>query len=247
MAKLLKWIGGGLGWVAGGPIGALIGFAIGALFEGYNESKTQYKSRKGRFERPQTTKSGFYVTLLVLSASVMKADGRNLKSELDYIKAFLLRQFGETEAQRQLLILRQLLEKDYDLADVCRQIRFYMEYQSRLQLLHYLFGIAKADGVISAEELNTISRIANYMGVTTKDFESIKAMFIVDTNSDYEILEIKPDASDEDVKKAYRRMALKYHPDKVAHLGENVQKAANEKFLKLQKAYDNIKKERNMI
>lgn len=122
-----------------------------------------------------------------------------------------------------------------------------MEYQSRLQLLHYLFGIAKADGYISAEELNTVTKIANYIGVTTKDFESIKAMFIVDTNSDYEILEIKPDASDDEVKKAYRRMALKYHPDKVAHLGEKVQKAANEKFQKLQNAYDNIKKERNMI
>jgi DnaJ like chaperone protein len=84
------------------------------------------------------------------------------------------------------------------------------------------------------------------MGISEKDFESIKAMFFKDTKSAYKILEITPDASDEELKKAYRKMAIKYHPDKVSHLGEDVQKAAKEKFQQLNAAYEAIKKERGL-
>jgi DnaJ like chaperone protein len=71
-------------------------------------------------------------------------------------------------------------------------------------------------------------------------------MFVKDTSSAYKILEITPDANDEELKKAYRRMAMKYHPDKVAHLGQDVQKAANTKFQELIAAYEKIKKERGI-
>ena len=71
-------------------------------------------------------------------------------------------------------------------------------------------------------------------------------MFVKDTGSAYKILEISPDASDEEVKKAYRELAKKYHPDKVAHLGEEVKRAAEEKFTRLNAAYEAIKEERGM-
>jgi DnaJ like chaperone protein len=48
------------------------------------------------------------------------------------------------------------------------------------------------------------------------------------------------------VKKAYRRMAMKYHPDKVSHLGEEFQEVAKDKFQKVHSAFNNIKKSRNM-
>jgi DnaJ like chaperone protein len=84
------------------------------------------------------------------------------------------------------------------------------------------------------------------MGIGTSDFESIQAMFVPNTDSDYKILEIERTATNDEVKKAYRRMAMKYHPDKVSALGEEVENAAKEKFQKVNQAYENIKKERKI-
>src|SRR5690606_27326290 len=133
-----------------------------------------------------------------------------------------------------------------DLSMTGHKNRYYMQYPGRMELLHYLFGIAKADANISKSELDVIQRIASYMAINTPDFFSVKAMFIKETDGDYKILEIEKSASNEEVKTAYRKMAKKNHPDKVAHLGEDVKKGAEERFQKIQTAYENIKKERRM-
>jgi DnaJ like chaperone protein len=119
-----------------------------------------------------------------------------------------------------------------------------MDYSSRLQVLHFLFGIANADGEISKSEVEVITRIANYLGISTKEFDSIRSMFIDNTEAYYTILEIDRNATIEEIKKAYRSMALKYHPDKVGHLGEDIRTAAEEKFKKVNEAYEKIKKEK---
>lgn len=247
MAKFLKWLGGGIGWAAGGPIGALLGFALGSMIEGMQSGQYVYEPQsRPDFNKPQTTPNDFILSLLILASAVMKSDQKVLRSELDFVKRFLLQQFGANEAERQLLILRELLKKEYDLQQIGFQIKQYMEYQSRLQLMHFLFGLAAADAQVGASELRIITQIAGILGISNTDFESIKAMFVKDTTSAYRILEITPDASDDELKKAYRRMALKYHPDRLAHLGDEVQKAANAKFQELNAAYANIKKERGI-
>ncbi len=241
MAKLGKWLGGGLGWALGGPIGAILGFIAGFMYDNMTISSLQNQTR------PDTLRGDFGVSLLILSAAVMKADGKVLKSELEYVKTFFLRQYGLAETQQRMLMLRGILNQEFSLQDVCAQIRYNMEIPLRLQLLHFLFGISMSDGHVHPSEINVISSIASYMGINQKDFESIKAMFVKDTTSAYKILEITPDASDEEVKKAYRKMALKYHPDKVSHLGEDIQKAAKEKFQQLNAAYEAIKKEKGIF
>ncbi len=247
MAKFLKWLGGGIGWAAGGPIGAILGFALGSMIDGMQSGKYEYEPHnQPNFNTPQTTPNDFILSLLILASAVMKSDQKILRSELDYVKRFLLQQFGSDEAERQLLILRELLKKEYDLQQVGVQIKQYMEYPSRLQLMHFLFGLAAADSQVHAAELQLITRIAGILGIRNTDFESIKAMFVKDTTSAYRVLEITPDASDEELKKAYRRMALKYHPDRVAHLGDDVQKAANAKFQDLNASYEQVKKERGI-
>lgn len=249
MTSFLKWIGGGIGWAAGGPLGAIFGFVLGSVIDGISVSSQQYTGNQSDNTpgyKTRTQPGDFTFSLLVLSAAVMKADNKILKSELDFVKRFLVAQFGAQQAEQQLLILRDILSRDVDVTAVSGQIRQYMDYSSRLQLLHYLFGIAGADGAFNQAEISMATRIAQLLGIRQADIDSVKAMFIKDTGSAYKILEITPDANDEEVKKAYRKMALKYHPDRVAHLGEDVQKAANAKFQELNAAYESIKKERGM-
>jgi len=237
MAKYGKWIGGGLGWVLGGPIGGIAGFIFGSMFDGMQSGKHEHK----------VTQTGdFSVSLLVLSAAMMKADGKVLKSELAFVKQFLLQQFGPKKAEQLTLMLRKLLEQDINVRDVSLQIGHYMEYASKLQLLHYLFGIALADGQSHPKEMAMIEAISNYLGISFTDLQSIQAMFVKDPSSAYKILEISSEATDEELKHAYRKMANKYHPDKVGHLGVEIKKAAKEKFQQLNEAYNEIKKQRGI-
>ena len=251
MAKYGKWVGLGLGWALGGPIGGVLGLVFGSMFDGMQSGTYEYKGGghpyvSGDQRRAQTRPGDFAASLVVLAASVMKADGKVLKSELDYVKQFFHQQFGEQLAVENLLLLREVLKQDVNVQEVAQQIRLYMDHASRLQLLHFLFGISSADGHVHTAEVNEIRRISDFLGIRTIDFESIKAMFYKDVYSSYKILEITPDANDEEVKKAYRKMAIKYHPDKVSHLGAEFQKAAKEKFQQVQSAYEQVKKERGM-
>lgn len=243
MAKFGKWIGGGLGWAVGGPIGALLGVFVGTLFD--QSSDVKVTNQKGR-RVYQSTPNDFGASLLVLVAAVMKADGKVLKSELDYVKRFFYKQFGTERTNQHLLVLRELLKKDIPIQEVCLQIKTFTRYPARLQLMHLLFGVAAVDGHVHSLELNVIQQIAANLGIKQADFNSIKAMFFKEVDGDYKILEIDVTVTDIELKKAYRRMAVKYHPDKVAHLGEQYKDSAKEKFQKVQEAYENIKKERGL-
>jgi DnaJ like chaperone protein len=189
------------------------------------------------------------LSLLALSAAVMKADGKILKSELEVVKQFLVRNFGEDEAREQLQMLKSLLEQDIPLNDICFQIKFHMNYSQRLMLLQMLFGISAADGDLHRAEIDLIAKISYWLDISGADYDSVKTMFsgIKQNKADwYQILEIDENASDEEVKKAYRKMAMKHHPDKVSTLGPEIQQAAQEKFRKIQEAYEAIKKDRNL-
>jgi DnaJ like chaperone protein len=256
MAKYGKWIGGGLGWVLGGPIGGLIGFMFGSMFDGIQTSVYQYQSPGegggtpygyGGTTASQTQTGDFTISLLVLAASVMKADGRVAKSELEYVRTFLNRQFGTEVTNQNILMLHEMLQKDFDVREVSQQIGRYMDYSSKLQLLHFLFGISQADGFTHEAEIDVIENISRYINIETGDFNSIKAMFVKDNFKNYKILEVTPDANNDELKKAYRKMATKYHPDKVSHLGADIQNAAKEKFQELNAAYEEIKKERGIV
>lgn len=249
MAKFAKWVGGSLGWVFGGPIGGLIGFALGSMVDEIGGASVVQGGTGGgpRMGYSSASAQGdFTVSLLILTAAVMKGDGKVLKSELDYVKRFLVGNFGEAKTQQMLPVLKQLLEKEIPLRDVCQQIRQFMPEAQRLQMIQYLFGISAADGDVHPREVLIIQTIADYLGVEKADYESIKAMFYRDVDSDYKILEVDESASDEDLKKAYRKMAVKFHPDKVADLGEEAQVAAKERFQKIQDAWENVKKRRGI-
>jgi len=244
MAGFGKWIGGGLGWAFGGPIGALVGFAVGSLFDGSTSSFQPTKTQ----QHGRTTEGDFKMSLLVMIACVMKADGRVMKAELDVAKRFLLTNFGEEGALDALQVLKELLNQPIDEVEVASQINLYMNYSAKLQLLHLLFDIAYSDGEVSAAELNVIRRISQTFGISYADMESLQAPYLknTDVNWAYKALEIEQNATNDEIKKAYRRMAMKYHPDKVSELGEDVKKTATEKFRSINEAYESLKKSRNM-
>lgn len=240
MAKFGKWVGLGLGWALGGPIGGILGLAVGSIFD----SGTTATTSKTRSVRSGTLRGDYAASLLVLIAAVMKADGKVMKSELDYVRRYFVSRFGEDTASEAVVMLRDILKQEIPLRDVTNQLSQRLDYSYRLEMLHFLFGIASADGSVSDSENTVINRISGYMGISGSDFQSIMAMFVSQTDASYKILEIEPTTSDDEVKKAYRRMAMKYHPDKVSHLGKDFKKVAHEKFRKVQEAYDQIKSKR---
>jgi len=251
---------GGFFLFRGSLLGALLGFVVGAFVDNYRRimSNAQAQAqREGRaftpedlfqyYQQQRSTANDVPTMLMALSASVMRADGKVLKSELNYVKAFLNQQFGAQFSVQHLQTLKRFLDSgDIPLQRICQDIRMRMQPEVRVQLLHYLYGIAKADGHVAQSESNVIQRIADMMGVSNVDFESVKNMFYRNVNSDYKVLGLDSNATDEEVKKAYRKMAIKFHPDKVAQMGEEYQKGAKEKFQKIQDAYEAIKKERGM-
>lgn len=234
----------------GNYIGILIGFAIGSSVDKSNNSKQKRIDPNFDF--------GKY--LMMLSSIVMKADGVTMKSELNFVKQFFVRQFGEARSSVYLSNLKLYLKQDISLEKVSKIIDNNINKSSKVQLLHFLIGISVADGEMSNSELITLKRIAQALQVNQSTFNSILAMFNfrnesggynqrtntvsqggITLNNAYKVLGITDSATESEVKKAYRKLAIKYHPDKVAQLGEEFQKGAKEKFQKVQDAYEKVK------
>ena len=286
-----KWIGGFLGWVTGGPIGALLGYFIGSAVDKFIDVTRQlpgggagtgqggygggygtggygtggyggYTGRTGGSYQQQTggyrtstggrytaeeQRNSFFVSLLVLSSAVMKADGQVHQSERDCAREFIRRNFGDSVVDEAMRMLDGFNRQQVNIYSVGPQIADNMNYSQRLQLFHYLVQIATADGTFSKSEKSVLEAIGAVIRLNNTDINSVIAMFYRETDeSAYAVLGISPNATDDEVKSAYRRMAMKNHPDKVATLGPEVQKAAEEKFRQIQDAYETIKRQRGM-
>ena len=248
MGSFTKWLGAGLGFTLGGPIGSIIGFAVGSFVDGVSKEDIlkEYQTAQARGGARNTQSGDFEISLLVLASIVIKADGKVDQRELDYVRAQFVGMYGKERANHAFKLFSGIIKENVSAHQVCLQIKQHMPHASRLQLLHFLFGIAKADGFVTASEVDEIKKIASYLNINPNDFESIKAMFYDSSDSAYKMLEITKSATASEVKRAYRKMAKKYHPDKLQGLGEEHIKGAKEKFLQIQNAYDAIKSERGI-
>lgn len=252
MSSFSKWLGAGLGFTLGGPIGAIIGFGIGSFVDEFNiddftsEKKSYQRRINTSGKSSQTTSGDFEMSLLVLASIIIKSDGKVDKRELDFVRAQFLNMYGKQRANNAFRLFKEIVKKKISARQVCMQIREHMSHASRLQLLHFLFGIAKADEFVTEKEVEEIKKIASYLYINEYDFESIKAMFYNASDNAYKILEIDKTATNDAIKTAYRKMVKKYHPDKLRDLGEEHLKGAKEKFQSIQDAYEQIKNERGM-
>lgn len=233
--SLGKYIGAGAGWFLGGPIGGLIGYYIGKSF--FSEINSQHKA--------------YEVSLLILSSLVIRVDGKVLQSELEYVRVFFTNTFGVQKSNQYFKVFNKLNKASFEskLRPICLQLNSNLKHAERIEIVHFLFGISASDNEVHQSEINLIARIADYLNVNKYDFDSIKAMFVrSDSNKNidycYKILKIKQDATDDEVKKAYRKMALKFHPDKLQGVSVDIKKLAEEKFIAVKDAYETIIKNR---
>lgn len=238
-----KWIVGALGWAMFGPLAGILGYYLASRIEKLSEEVTGQKGETQSWNQGQ--RNSFLMSLLVLSASVIKADGKITDKETATLRTFFARNFGSWAADEAEELVKEIAQKDFSLYEVCQQIRSCMDYSQRLQLYHYLVSLGACDG-LHQREVDVLETIATYIGLSKAEIDSIFAQFRPSNDSNYKILEITPQATNDEVKKAYRKMAIKYHPDKVATLGEDIQKAAEEKFKAISQAYEAICRERGM-
>lgn len=234
--SLAKWVGVGAGWFLGGPIGAIIGYYISkSFFDGNNDQEKAYE-----------------LSLLILSSLVIKSDGKVVKAELEYVRKFFTNTFGTHKANKYFKIFNKLNKQSLSsqLRPVCHQLNSYVNHSSRLQIIHFLFGVSASDNEIHRSELELINKIARYLNINQYDLESIRSMFLKEEGVNgldrwFKILKLERNASDVEVKKAHRKMVAKYHPDKLQGVSPEIVKLAEEKFLLVQQAYENIMKSRS--
>ena len=250
MSNFSKWLGAGIGFTFGGPIGAILGFVAATVVDKFtNEDfvKEQQNYQKDfQQKRAQTLSGDFEISLLILASVVIKADGKVDERELNFVRSQFVGMYGKDRANKAFQLFQGMMKKQVSSRQVCIQIRQHMPHSSRLQLIHFLFGIAKADEYVSDIEVDEIRKIAGYLYVNQYDFESIKAMFYKSSDSAYKILEVETSVTDSELKTAYRKMVKKYHPDKLIGLGDEHLKGAKEKFQRIQEAYEAIKNERGI-
>lgn len=277
-----KWIGGFLGMMMAGPLGAIAGFVLGSLFDkgssenrqfidnDNNNSKGTYNGTYGSsygsgpyggYQTQQQMYEGqrntFRFSLLVLASYIIRADGKVMHSEMNLVRAWLRANFGESSVSEGEEIMKRLFNEQKRLGmpefrtavlSSCRQLRQIMPYEQRLQLLNFLVSIAQADGVVVTEEITALREIAIDLGLSEADLDSMLNLHDASSSLDaaYKVLGVAPTATDDEIKAAYRKLALKNHPDRVASLGEDVRKAAEKKFQEINAAMETVRKARGM-
>lgn len=253
-----KWIAGYLGWVTLGPIGGLLGFLVGSFIDSVSSGNVVQQGDSDFYQQgtqQQGDRNSFLLSMLVLAAYVIRADGKVMHSEMEFVRNMLRQNFGDVAAQQGNEILMKLFDEERRLGtqsfrqkirESCQDIARHVDYSGRLQLLNFLVEIARADGRVANEEKAALKEVAQWMQMPADEVDSMLGLGKNDLESAYQVLGVSPDASDDEVKKAYRRLALEHHPDRVAKLGEDVRKAAEKKFQEINAAKERIWKARGL-
>ena len=271
-----KWIGGYLGFMIAGPLGALAGVVLGALFDGLvgsfssggeyigddsswgSRNDSSYRETYGNEQQVNMgDRNSFLFSILVLISYIARADQKVMHSEMEMIRQFLRQNFGEGAVTQGEQILRKLFDQQKQMGDAsfrnaviqsCQQISMNLSYSQRLQMLSFLAQVARADGIVDPREVNALREVARALGLSDREVDSMLNLSDGSTNLEaaYKVLEISPNATDDEVRKAYKKLALKHHPDRVATLGEDVKRAAEKKFQEINAAKDLIYKARGM-
>lgn len=254
-----KWIGGFLGYMTMGPLGALVGYFIGLQYDEREEEEARANVEQGpNYYMDEKERNSFFFSMMVLTSYIIRSDGKVMHSEMEFVRRFLRNNFGPGAEEQGERVLLMLFDKAKELDqrsptafremvnDCGAQIADNMPEEQRLQLLAFLVQIAKSDGYVASEEVAALYEVALAMRLTLQNVDSMYNLGTHTLEGAYKVLEIEPTATDDEVKAAYKKMALKHHPDRVQALGDAVRKAAEEKFKQINEAKEKIYRARGI-
>jgi DnaJ like chaperone protein len=257
-----KMVGGSLGFVIGGPIGAIAGAAFGHTFvdkkeQAYLSSRpgSRQHSRLGAQETLSSNEQAqlvFFTAAFSMLAKICKVDGRITDKEINAINMFMRQdlQLDANSQQTAQNIFRQAVNSHESFDAFAMQ--FYSVFRTQPNIIELmidvLLRVSSADGSISNDEEHLLLSAIRIFNYSNDDYERLKSRYVKTSNKYYAILKCDESATNEEIKKQYRKLANEYHPDKIEAKGlpEEFIKFANTKFKEIQEAYDNIKKERSL-
>lgn len=250
----IKWVLMVIGATRGNIVGAVVGFTVGYYLEEYLKNNLVIENKK-IFNETAYKYTPYQKSLLSLISEIVKADGYIHKEEIYYIKDYLLKQFGSIYSNKMLKSLKLNIDKRFDVEDICLGLKHSLDLNEKIQMLTFLYGIAVQNKVINTKEKLLLEKIGKIIGLSLDEYDRIVAQFANKKQNKkratvsasysynaYQILGTTSEATDIEIKKAYRKMVLEFHPDRT-DLDDSI---ANEKFSEISKAYHIIKQERNI-
>jgi len=221
------------------------------LFFGFWGFSYYIKRKVSEYEQSQTESHNHFVSLLVnILVRVAGEDGDVSKAEINTILNFFRTRLHYSQSQ--IFWVKELCKEAQHntepLDDLLSQFRESFAYEPRLILVDLIYQVLFSQPSVSEKEKELAQYIADFLGIAAYDQQSIRGRYYSqfhrqasDENRYYEILGLQPGASPEEIKKAYRKLSMQYHPDKVMHLGEEFQQVAEEKMKELNAAYQYLK------
>ncbi len=226
-----KWLGAGLGWVVGGPVGGLLGFFAGREFDDQLEQTPQ--------KTEDISLSDIQLHLIVIIAHLARIRNQIDLPYLERCRKLFSEYFGPEEAQQTFSVFNHCLQKEYDLTRSCDFLRLYTPPSTARQLIAFLITFAQRTGGVTPAEKVFISRIGRHLSIpehhTSALFEPVQPQ----TNA-HQILGVTPDAPQAEIRSAYRKLTLRYHPDRNTHLSTTEQKEMAEKYRKIKEAFESL-------
>lgn len=241
-----KVIGGVAGFALGGPLGALLGAVAGHAID---KAHGGGASALGRVSREEQRQVAFTLAVIALGAKMAKADGQVTRDEVAAFKELFRIPPGEVNNVAKIFDRAKTSTAGFEL--YAQQVANLFPHEPAVleELLGGLFHIAKADGVLHPAELQYLKQVSDIFGFDQHTFERITATHSgSDQASPYEVLGVVAEASDADIKSAYRKLIHENHPDKLMAQGlpQEFIDLANEKMAVINAAYDKIKKLRGL-
>jgi len=263
MAWIGKFIGGTIGLTLGGPLGMIAGIAFGNMFdhageEGFNNTTegTPYFQQNARRSgsRSDDRKMTFFVATFSMLARLAQADGDVSEKERRTVLSFIdndLR-LDYVSKQAALNVFNTALTNSGTVDEFATQFyQCFAHDQAQLQIMvDILFRVGVSDGMLDIKESDIIKRVVRIFHFSESYFDAMSRRYGGASISEgsYTVLGLTSKASDDEVKKAYRKMSIEYHPDTVQAKGlpDDFVQVATKKFREIQDAYDTIKRERNI-